>query len=1127
MLKYQTIISQLSDRDKIRMLSDINCLSEKAFRVLGIPEIKVGRQTNDGETDYPSPMALANSWDRTLMQDVANEAMRQMASEDVDLAILPGANIKLAPGSDALSEDVLLASAVAEAYGKAAEANGIAVCASDFFLTPQDRRMLDEVPDERFIKEYIVRPYQALAKRVSCVAIGTAAERGEDKEHSLNAALMQSVAEGQVASGAVPVCRKATAENMVTYLKDGGLFFEGPDMTLEAALHRYQRLKKKVEHGSATLEELQAAVESGKAISPEMLDAAVDRVIDFAHAVQRKRGASVPRENAAKRLALQAARDTIVLLKNDHALPLKRPLRIGLVGDIAFPQEVDAPSLIGSAADLLRGRGYEITGMERGYDIEEDRSMQLLSPALALAANSDVILLFLGFGAKRQKRLKKTGKISIPANQQHLLDALGQKNASVIAILPSEYSPDVELEKYCSAILFAPFGTPYSAQALVEVLNGEKNPCGKLANTVYLHSDAQYTMHETYRMRDGIQTGIFTGYRYYDRADHQPGYVFGHGLSYTEFAYSNLVVIGNKVTFTVRNTGMVAGTEIAQVYVGAKSSAVLRPKKELAAFAKITLEPKERKTVELVFDLPEIYDAHTGKWVKERTEYIVYVGSSISDIHLTATCVGGDAMAAKDEKRIVDYIQSESNILTDDFKLEAKGKKMKKSMFHLIAGGAALLLAIVLKLYCAFARVESLFFDFFAILLGICGIAFFIMEAVYRNNEEQKRREAQQQETAKLFEDAEKIPFYNAQDMFVEEFDREKETPDEQVQQSDSQEVETLAYIDKEQTFLSAAREFEQFAAEKGYRFDADTVKRIFASLASSRLVVVRGMDEGQFSAFMLLLGNYFETAVYMDTVDETYISDDCLLFKPDGHGGKIKNQALTALETARITPQHIHFAALKNVQLANLPMYFSTYAAYAGNPNGRCAVKITTATYNGVYDATYFIPRNLWFVLHVAEGESFAALPSMVFDTAACCTIRFDEVAPAEQHFHPRKFSYYQMEYLTERASNAMTVHEDMWKKIDRLEEFANTYEAYHIGNKRWLGLERFAFVYMACGGEAPAAVDEAVAIKLLPSVAATVDGKIDETDKSLAETIDEIFGEDHTETCQGQLRAFGANKA
>ena len=100
----------------------------------------------------------------------------------------------------------------------------------------------------------------------------------------------------------------------------------------------------------------------------------------------------------------------------------------------------------------------------------------------------------------------------------------------------------------------------------------------------------------------------------------------------------------------------------------------------------------------------------------------------------------------------------------------------------------------------------------------------------------------------------------------------------------------------------------------------------------------------------------------------------------------------------------------------------------------------------------------------------------------------------------------------------------EDTWKRIDRLEDYTNKHESYRIGNKLWVGFETYAAVYMACDGSENEALDRAVAAKLLPSVIRTVSGRIDKNERGLSETLDAIFGEDHTTACRRTVAESGA---
>ena len=139
------------------------------------------------------------------------------------------------------------------------------------------------------------------------------------------------------------------------------------------------------------------------------------------------------------------------------------------------------------------------------------------------------------------------------------------------------------------------------------------------------------------------------GYRWFETAQKPVRFAFGYGLSYTSFAYSDLAVSEDEVSFTLTNTGSVEGAEVAQVYVGKPGSALLRPAKELKGFAKVRLAPGESRRVSIPLDDKAFrwFDVQANAWKTEGGEYTVMVGASCADIRLTGSvAVAGEAAPA-------------------------------------------------------------------------------------------------------------------------------------------------------------------------------------------------------------------------------------------------------------------------------------------------------------------------------------------------------------------------------------------------------------------------------------------------------------------------------------------------
>jgi beta-glucosidase len=232
--------------------------------------------------------------------------------------------------------------------------------------------------------------------------------------------------------------------------------------------------------------------------------------------------------------------------------------------------------------------------------------------------------------------------------QNELIAAVAAANPRTVVVLNTGAPVSMPWVDQVAAIVEAYYPGMENGNAVANILLGKVNPSGKLPVTfpVRLEDSPAYINASYPGCREVIYgEGIFVGYRYYDMKDVTPLFPFGHGLSYTSFAYSALKVKKKvesgkeiEVSLTVKNTGKVAGKEVVQLYVSDLKSSLPRPPKELKGFAKVTLEPGEAKTV--TFSLDEralsFYDPHQHAWVAESGKFQVQIGSSSRDIRLKA-----------------------------------------------------------------------------------------------------------------------------------------------------------------------------------------------------------------------------------------------------------------------------------------------------------------------------------------------------------------------------------------------------------------------------------------------------------------------------------------------------------
>lgn len=175
---------------------------------------------------------------------------------------------------------------------------------------------------------------------------------------------------------------------------------------------------------------------------------------------------------------------------------------------------------------------------------------------------------------------------------------------------------------------------------MADILTGKVNPSGKLAETYPLvYDDTPNRDYFPGRERTAqYRESIFVGYRYYLTAGKEVRFPFGFGLSYTTFSYSDLKADRKAVTFTLTNTGKRAGAEVAQLYVSRPGSQLFAPLRELKGFAKVFLQPGERREVTIPLDDKAFryFNVQTNRWEVEGGQYRLEVGASSAEILLTA-----------------------------------------------------------------------------------------------------------------------------------------------------------------------------------------------------------------------------------------------------------------------------------------------------------------------------------------------------------------------------------------------------------------------------------------------------------------------------------------------------------
>jgi beta-glucosidase len=282
-----------------------------------------------------------------------------------------------------------------------------------------------------------------------------------------------------------------------------------------------------------------------------------------------------------------------------------------------------------------------------------------IQAAVDLAAQADTAVIVAGLMREWESEGFDRVNMVLPGQQNELISRVAAVNPRTIVVLNAGSPMEMPWLDEVTAVLQQWYGGQDAGHALADVLFGDVNPSGKLPTT-FPRRLQDNPAHINYPGENGqVQygEGIFVGYRYYDKKEITPLFPFGHGLSYTTFAYDNLRLNGDSfgpddpilVSVDVTNTGQRAGQEVVQVYVRDEAARVVRPLKELKAFAKAALAPGETKTVTLQLDRQSLafYDTAIHDWVTEPGVFEILVGGSSRDVRLRGQFewVGGTAVS--------------------------------------------------------------------------------------------------------------------------------------------------------------------------------------------------------------------------------------------------------------------------------------------------------------------------------------------------------------------------------------------------------------------------------------------------------------------------------------------------
>ena len=691
-MKHTDIIRKLNLEQKCALLSGETVFTTRALPGKGIPSITLsdgpnGLRKQAGPADhlglnpsvpatcFPTSATVANSWDPELGEAVGAAMGEEAAAQGVSVLLGPGLNIKRSPlcgrNFEYFSEDPYLAGKMATAYVRGIQKNGIAACPKHFAVNSQELRRMasDSIVDERTLREIYLTGFEMVVKEAQPKTIMSAYNLVNGTYANENAHLLMDILRGNWGFDGAVVTDWGGSNDHALGVKNGS--------TLEMPAP-----------GGDAIRELMKAVQTGK-ITEADVDARLEELLELVFTTKAAVDAAPGKfdADAHHALARRAAAQSIVLLKNENGLlPLAKGEKVAVIGDFAqTPRyqgagssavnalQVDAlldSIKVDSFLECLAESGLNSVGYAKGFDRQGKPDEALKAEAVQLAKNANVVLLCMGLDEIKESEGIDRADMKLAENQLEL-PAVAAANPNVVVLLSAGSSLESGWAKDCKALVYGCLGGQAGAGALVEVLTGAQNPCGKLAET-WARSYAD-TPAKAHFGGDGptveYREGLYVGYRYYDTAGVPTAFPFGYGLSYTSFAYSDLKADEKGVTLTVTNTGSCAGAEVVQLYVAKPDAKVFRPAKELKGFTKVQLEAGESKTVTIPLDDKAFryWNVKTNAWEVEGGSYQLRVGASSVDIRLTAdiTVKGTNAPDPYAGLSLTHYVSGQITYVTD------------------------------------------------------------------------------------------------------------------------------------------------------------------------------------------------------------------------------------------------------------------------------------------------------------------------------------------------------------------------------------------------------------------------------------------------------------------------------
>ena len=640
--------------------------------------------TNDSCVAFPALTCLAASWDPEIARLYGKSIGEEARYRNKTVLLGPGVNIYRSPlngrNFEYMGEDPYLAGKMVVPYVQGVQQNGVAACVKHYALNNQEvnRHTTNVIVDDRALYEIYLPAFKAAVQEGNAWAIMGSYNLYKNQHGCHNQYLLNDILKGEWGFDGVVVSDWGGVHNTQEAITNGldmefGSWTNGLSNGASNAYDNYYLADPYLK-----------LIREGK-VGTKELDDKVRRILRLAYrtTMNRNRPYGSLCSEAHFAVARRIGEEGIVLLQNRNDLlpiDLNRAKRIAVIGENAIKMMTvggGSSSLkvkyelspldgirkrVGDQAEVIYARGYvgdpsgEYNGVKSGQDLEDSRSPEeLIAEAVAVAKEADYVIFIGGLNKSAHQDCEDADRkeLGLSYGQDKVITALAKANKNLIVVNISGNAIAMPWVKEVPAIVQAWYLGSEAGSAIASVLTGDVNPSGKLPFTfpaslqdVGAHKLGEYPgtprNYGSPIVDQKYNEGIFVGYRWADKEKTKPLFSFGHGLSYTTFAYGKAIadkkVMGQDETLTitlpVTNTGSREGSEVIQLYISDLKSSLPRPVKELKGFSKVKLAPGETREVTFTIgkEALSFFDDARHEWVAEPGKFEAWIGASSTDI---------------------------------------------------------------------------------------------------------------------------------------------------------------------------------------------------------------------------------------------------------------------------------------------------------------------------------------------------------------------------------------------------------------------------------------------------------------------------------------------------------------